>query len=373
MIARLLLVVALLLPGSAARAFDTAARAAILLDHRTGTVLFEKNADQPIPPASMSKLMTAWMVFERLQAGTLELGDELPVSEKAWRTGGSKMFVHVGHRVRVEDLLRGIIVQSGNDACVVVAEALAGSEEAFAAQMTRRAAELGLTRSRFANAWGDDHPEHMMSARDLALLASLLVRTFPEHLHYYSEREFTYAGIKQQNRNPLLRAGVPGVDGLKTGHTSVAGYGLVATAERDGRRLVQVVAGLETERLRRAEAERLLEHGFRDFEEYRLMAPGETVAQAGVWLGAEATVPLAPAEPVTVTLTREARKSLQVTLRYAEPAVAPITRGQPLGEVEIRAEGLAPRRLPLVAAQDVARAGMLGRLTGMVSYMVFGG
>lgn len=368
-----LLALLLALPATAARAFDTAAKAAILIDHRTGEVLFAKNADQPIPPASMSKLMTAFMVFERLKAGSLKLDDRLPVSEKAWRTGGSKMFVHVGDRVKVEDLLRGIIVQSGNDACVVIAEALAGSEEAFVAQMTKRASEVGLTHSRFANAWGDDDPNHIMSARDLARIASLIVAGFPEYVHFYSEPEFTYANIKQQNRNPLLRAGVPGVDGMKTGHTSQAGYGLVATASRDGRRLVLVVAGLDTERQRRAEAERLLEHGFRDFQEYRLFPTGAPIVETAVWMGEAATVPLVADDLVTVTLTREARRSLAVTLRYDGPAVAPITKGQKLGEIEIRADGKEPRTVPLLAGSDVGRAGMLGRLAGMMGYLVSGG
>lgn len=365
-----LLLLAALRPAAA---YETVARAAILLDAQTGEVLFAKNPDEPLPPASMSKLMTALMVFERLKAGTLKLDDTLPVSERAWRTGGSKMFVHVGDRVRVDDLLRGIIIQSGNDACTVVAEAIAGTEEAFADQMTVRAREIGLTHSAFKNASGLDDPGHFMSVRDLTTVARRIIVEHPDSFKFYGEREFTYAGIKQPNRNPLLQANVPGVDGMKTGHTSVAGYGLVATAQRDGRRLLLAVTGLESERQRRSESERLLEHGFRDFQEYRLFAPGETVAEVGVWLGEAAKVAATPAQPVAVTLSREARKSLAVTLHYNEPVPAPVAPGQPLGEVEIRADGMEPRRQPLVAATAVERAGVLGRVTGAVEHLVFGG
>jgi D-alanyl-D-alanine carboxypeptidase (penicillin-binding protein 5/6) len=358
---------------AAAVPFETAARSAILLDYRNNEVLYAKNADEPLPPASMSKLMTALMVFQRLKEGSLGLKDELPVSEKAWRTGGSKMFVEVGSRVSIDDLLQGIIVQSGNDACVVVAEGLAGSEEAFAARMNERARELGLAASSFQNATGLDHPEHRMSARDLATLARIIIHDYPDYFHYYSQKEFTYSGITQGNRNPLLQAGVPGVDGMKTGHTSEAGYGLVATAERDGRRLILVLAGLESQRQRRVEGERLLEYGFRDFQEYRLYAAGESVVDAPVWLGSSATVPLVGAEPIAVTLGREARKSLRVTLRYDEPVLAPIQKGQVLGALEIAADGKETRTVPLVAGEDVDRAGIFGRITGVVSYLVWGG
>ena len=274
-----------------ASAFETPARAAILIDLQSDQVLFAKNPDEPLPPASMSKLMTAFMVFERLEDGSLGLDDTLPVSEKAWRKGGSKMFVEVGARVRVEDLLRGIIIQSGNDACIVVAEGLAGSEEAFAEQMTQRARELGLTHTTLKNASGWPDPEHLMSVRDLALLAQTLIERFPNYYTLYSEKEFTYNGIRQYSRNPLLHQDL-GADGLKTGYTDEAGYGLAASAVRDGRRLVMVLAGLERPGDRAREAERLLEYGFRQFKSYQLFSAGEAVGQAGVWLGSAPTVPL---------------------------------------------------------------------------------
>lgn len=368
----LVVLVLAVLTSAPARAFETAARAAILMDHRTGLVLFEKNADQRLPPASMSKLMTAYLIFARLKEGRLRLDDEVGVSERAWKMGGSQMFLKVGDRVRVEDLIRGIIVQSGNDACVAMAEAIAGSEEAFAQEMTETGRQIGLENSTFTNATGLDEPDHLMTVRDLAILARRIITDFPEYYRYYSEREFEYGGIRQQNRNPLLQAGVPGVDGMKTGYTEQSGYGLVATALRDGRRVIAVLAGLRSEAERRSEGERFLEHGFRDFQEYRLFRPGEPVAEADVWLGAEAKVPLVPLDLVAVTLSRQARKGLVVKLRHDNPVPAPIQKGQELGRLELSAPGMAPVTVPLVADRAVPRAGMLGRVTNALGYLVWG-
>jgi D-alanyl-D-alanine carboxypeptidase (penicillin-binding protein 5/6) len=355
-----------------AQAFETAAKAAIIMDHRTGVVLFEKNADERIPPASMSKLMTAYMIFDRLKAGRLKLDDEITISEKSWKMGGSQMFLKVGDRVKVEDLIRGIIIQSGNDACVAMAEALAGSEEEFAREMNEKAQELGLTNSGFANSTGLDAPGHLMSVRDLALLAHRIIQDFPEYFKYYSEREFVYRDIKQQNRNPLLQANVPGVDGMKTGYTEQAGYGLVATAKRGDRRVITVLAGLGAIAQRKTEGERLLEYGFREFQEYALFQGGETVVDARVWQGAEPTVPLVPAQTVGVTLSREARKGLVVKLRYDNPVGAPVAAGQPLGSLEISAPNVTTFTVPLVAGREVPRAGMVGRVTGAMGYLIWG-
>jgi D-alanyl-D-alanine carboxypeptidase (penicillin-binding protein 5/6) len=355
-----------------AQAFETAAKAAIIMDHRTGVVLFEKNADERIPPASMSKLMTAYMIFDRLKAGRLKLDDEITISEKSWKMGGSQMFLKVGDRVKVEDLIRGIIIQSGNDACVAMAEALAGSEEEFAREMNEKAQELGLTNSGFANSTGLDAPGHLMSVRDLALLAHRIIQDFPEYFKYYSEREFVYRDIKQQNRNPLLQANVPGVDGMKTGYTEQAGYGLVATAKRGDRRVITVLAGLGAISQRKTEGERLLEYGFREFQEYALFQGGETVVDARVWQGAEPTVPLVPAQTVGVTLSREARKGLVVKLRYDNPVGAPVAAGQPLGSLEISAPNVTTFTVPLVAGREVPRAGMVGRVTGAMGYLIWG-
>jgi D-alanyl-D-alanine carboxypeptidase (penicillin-binding protein 5/6) len=368
-----LLVALLALAGGPAAAFETSARAAIVIDHRTGQELFAKNADLALPPASMSKLVTALLVFEEIKAGRLRLDDTLPVSEKAWRTGGSKMFVKIGERVRVEDLLRGMIIQSGNDACVVLAEALAGSEAAFAERATRRARELGLTQTRLKNATGLPDPEHLMSVRDLATVASRIIREHPDLYRLYGEKEFEYAKIRQPNRNPLLQAGVPGVDGVKTGYTEEAGYGLVVSAEREGRRIVLVVAGLDTLRQRRSEAELLLEYAFREFQEYKLFGAGETVVEVPVWMGDAAAVPAVPASVVGVTLRREARKDLKVTARFEAPLPAPVAAGQEIGRLEIVLPGRPPTTVPLLAGRAVERAGLLGRLTGALGYLVQGG
>ena len=353
-------------------AFETAAKAAIMLDNRTGQVLFAKDPDVALPPASMSKLMTAYVAFEQLKQGRLKLDDMLPVSEHAWKMGGSQMFLEVGDRVSVSDLLRGIIIQSGNDACVVVAEALAGSEPAFAEMMNARAAELGLTASHFVNSNGLDEPGHLMSVRDLAVLARRIIQEFPEYYSIYSEREYTYGGIKQRNRNPLLQAGVPGVDGMKTGYTSQAGYGLVTSALRGDQRLILVITGLPSLKARSAEAARLLEYGFREFQEYSVFKPGQVVREADVWFGEQPKVPLVAADTVAVTLSREARKGMVVKLFYDSPAPAPIAKDQPLGRVEVTAPGSEPFTVPLLAAADVPEAGMLGRLTGAINYLIWG-
>jgi len=361
----------LLIPAMPAAAFETPARAAILVDLEADQVLFARNPDEPLPTASMSKLMTAFMLFERLEDGRISLDDTFPVSEKAWRKGGSKMFVEVGSRVRVEDLLRGIIVQSGNDACIVVAEALAGSEEEFARQMTARARELGLTSTNLTNASGWPDPEHVMSVRDLATLAALLINRFPEYYPLYREKEFTFNGIRQYSRNPLLHSD-PSADGLKTGYTEEAGYGLVASAVRGDRRLLLVLAGLDSARQRGEEAERLLEYGYNQFKNYRLFSTGEAVELANVWLGDDTTVPLVLEEDVVVSLTSEGRRKLEVKVVYDGPIPAPVANGSALAELEITAPGIEPRRLPLVAGQEVRAANLFGRVTSALGYLIWG-
>jgi D-alanyl-D-alanine carboxypeptidase (penicillin-binding protein 5/6) len=355
----------------AAEAYETPAQAAILVDLESGQELYAKNPDLPMPPASMSKLMTVLMVFERLADGSLSLDDTFPVSEKAWRKGGSKMFVEVGSRVRVEDLLRGIIVQSGNDACIVVAEALGGTEEAFSEQMTRRGRELGLTNSTFKNASGWPDAEHLMSVRDLARLAAIIIESYPEYYGIFAEKEFTFSEIRQYTRNPLLYRDI-GADGLKTGHTEEAGYGLAASAVRDGRRLVMVISGLERAPDRAREAERLLEHGYRNFKNYQLFARGDAVDHADVWLGSTQTVPLVIQEDVWVSLSADGRRDLQVKVVYDGPIPAPVADGSQLAHLEIVAPGLEPRRVPLIAGEAVQAASVLGRVTSAIGYLIWG-
>lgn len=364
----MMLVLALTSP---ARAIDTKAREAILIDATTGAVLLEKDADAPMPPASMSKIMTVYMVFTRLEEGRLSLDDTLPVSERAWKMGGSKMFVEVGSEIRVEDLLQGVIVQSGNDACIVLAEGLAGSEEAFAEAMTEKAREIGLTDSNFTNATGWPDPDHRTTARDLATLALRTIRDFPDFYRYYSEKEFVWSEIRQGNRNPLLYKTV-GADGLKTGHTEEAGYGLTASAVQGDRRLILVVSGLESVRERSEESERLLRWGFREFDNYALFKANDTVDEAPVWLGEATTVPLVANENLVLTLTRNARKGMKVSVNYASPIPAPIEQGQELAQLVVTPSEGDAVSFPLYAGASVEQKGPFGRLVSAVQFLIFG-
>ena len=351
--------------------YETSAKQAILVDAETGAVLMEKASDELMHPASMSKLMTVYMVFERLRDGSLKLDDTMRVSEKAWRMGGSKMFVRVDTLVTVEDLLRGVIIQSGNDASIVLAEGLASSEEAFAEAMTRRARELGMNDSVFKNATGWPDPEHLVTSRDMATLAQHVIRDYPEYYPYFAERTFTYNKIKQGNRNPLLYRGA-GADGLKTGHTEQSGYGLVASAERNGRRLILVVNGLDSVNARSREAERLLDFGFREFKNYELFGDGETVDEAPVWLGEADTVPLVLEAPLTITMQRKARRNMKVVVQMDRPIPAPVKKGDRVATLVITAKDSTTIEKPLFAAQDVDRRGLIGRVTAAISHLVFG-
>lgn len=357
---------------------DTLARQMILMDMTSHTVIFAKNADEMMPPSSMSKLMTALMVFERLAEGKLRLDDVLPVSEKAWRMQGSKMFVHVGDRVKVEDLLRGVIIQSGNDACIVLAEGIAGSEERFAELMNERARQLGLQKSVFRNASGWPETDHLMTARELALLAQIIIERFPQYYHFYSEKDFTYGidsvsrrPITQGNRNPLLYKDV-GADGLKTGHTDAAGYGLTASAKRGDRRLILVVNGLKSMNERSREAERLLEIGFREYESYRLFTKGSVIEDADVWLGEKPKVGLVASQDMAVTMARRNRPGMKVVLSYESPLPAPIQQGAPLAKLTITAPEMQPIEVPLVAAESVAQLGFSGRISAALGHLLWG-
>ncbi len=352
---------------AAAEAFKTSARAAILVDVTTDQILYEKAADEALPPASMSKLMTVYMIFERLKYGGLSLEDTLPVSKKAWRKGGTKMFVELGGRISIDNLLHGIITQSGNDACIVVAEGLAGSEEAFAEQMTRRAREIGLTQSVFKNANGLPAKGHVMSVRDLATLAHILVEEFPEYYHYFGAREFQYGAIKQYSRNKLLGK-VPGVDGLKTGYTDDAGYGITASAKRGDRRLIAVLAGLRSAKERAREGERLLEYGFQNFGLFHVVERGQTVEQVAVWQGDRPSVPLVASESLVLTLSHEARRDLAVKLVYDAPLPAPVPAGSVVGHLDVTAPGLEPRAVPLVVGADVGTVSLFGRMSNAFGY-----
>jgi D-alanyl-D-alanine carboxypeptidase (penicillin-binding protein 5/6) len=350
---------------------DTQARQALIVDFDTDAVLLEKNADERMPPSSMSKLMTMYVVFEQLKQGRLRTEQELPVSERAWQMGGSKMFVRVGSTVSVENLMRGVIVQSGNDACIVLAEAISGSEQQFAELLNETARRIGLTSSNFRNATGWPDPEHRMTCRDLARLAKRIIADFPDYYPYYNERSFRWNDISQDNRNPTL-ARVPGADGLKTGHTEEAGYGLTSSAKRGERRLILVVNGLPTMRARAEESDRLLEWGFREFENVVLFRAAEVVEEVPVYLGDRRTVPLVGGKDLVVTLPKQWRRNLQARLRYEAPISAPVSKGQELGRMEVSGQGVPPMSLPLIAGADVDRLGMVSRIPAVIGRWVSG-
>jgi len=354
-----------------ALALDTAARAAMVVDFDTGIVLLAKNEDEPLPPASMSKLMTLNMVFEALADGRLTLDERLPVSEHAMSYGGSTMFLNTRDRVTVEDLIRGVIVLSGNDACVVFAEALAGTEAEFARRMTERAQELGMLNSTFANSngWPDD--SQRMSARDLVFLARRLIKEFPQYYHYFAETEFGFderAPQNRFNRNPLLALDI-GADGLKTGHTVEAGYGLVGSAMRDGRRVVFMIAGLESAGARETEAERLMNWAFREFTQRTLFNAGTRLAEAEVWMGQAPTVGLALRDDVSLLLPFQEINNIRANVRYTGPIPArdgarnQITVGDELAVLEISVPEIRDYSLPLVTMESVATAGNPTRFT----------
>ena len=360
--------IALAAPGMA---IEISSAQAILVDFQTGEVLFEKDADVSMTPSSMSKIMTVYKMFERLKDGRLQLTDSFAVSEKAWRKKGSKMFVAVNSRVKVEDLIRGIVVQSGNDASIVVAEGLAGSEDAFAAELNETARELGMSNSNFVNASGWPDPDHRTTARDLATLALATIRNFPDYYHYYSEQSFSYNGIKQGNRNPLIYRDV-GADGLKTGHTEAGGFGLTASAIRGGRRLVAVLNGMPSKKARGRDAERLLDWGFREFNNYTLFEKGAKVSTAPVWMGAEASVPLVLPDSLTLTLPVKARRKMVVKVAMNSPVPAPIKKGDQLARLKIEMPGRAPMQFPLLAGDDVERLGAISRLAAALRFILFG-
>lgn len=372
MLHRILLVATLLALCLPARAFETRAGAAWVYDVTFETVLLEKNADTALPPASMSKLMTLNMLFEALRDGRVTMDTTFSVSARAHAMGGSTMFLSELDKPRVEDLIHGIIINSGNDACVVVAEGLAGSEDAFAAQMTERAKALGMTHSAFRNASGWPAEGHVMSMRDLGILAKRLITEFPEYYPFFAMTEFNYkdrAPANSQNRNPLLRiAGGDWVaDGLKTGHTTEAGYGLVGSALRGDRRVIFVISGLASEKDRAEESEALANWAFRQFVSRTLAPKGTRVAEAEVFMGAAHTVGLVPAEDVVALVPALVQEGVTAEVTYQGPLTAPLKAGQQVAELVIHVPGLPDRRVPLLAEGDVARGGFLTRLTAAVA------
>ncbi|HEY1615671.1 MAG TPA: D-alanyl-D-alanine carboxypeptidase family protein [Rhizomicrobium sp.] len=377
---------------AASAAIETAAEHAVVMDGATGQVLWAKDAETASPPASMSKLMTLELLFQRLKDGRVKLTDTFPVSQRAWSTQGSKGFAMIGSRIPVETLIRGIIIASANDMCVVVAESLGGSVEAFADMMNARAKQLGLAQSHFVNPDGlPDPPGQMMSVLDLAKLARHLIYDYPQYYHYFSERSFTQdvgngRSITQQNRDSVLDK-FPGTDGLKTGHTDAAGYGITVSAVQNGHRLILVLNGLRYPQLdkmtpaaqdwhgvqlRGDEAARMMGIAFREFRQYRLFKQDDVVGQAEVWQGAVDTVPLKVAAPLDVTLQVESRPGMKVTLVYDGPVPAPIAKGQQVGVLKITAPDYPGAEIPVYAANAVPGAGIVGRIFTGLRALLFG-
>lgn len=342
---------------------STTANHALLMDAQSGEVLWQKDAQTPMPPASMSKLMTLELLFKRLKDRRIKLNDTFPVSERAWRErAGSECFVNVGDRMTVESLIQCIIIVSGNDSTIVVAEALGGTVDGFVAMMNARARELGLTQSHFVNPDGlDVPPGQMMSALDLAKLARHIIYSYPDLYHYFGEKDFVWSNIHQPNRNPLL-FNTPGADGLKTGHIEASGYGLVGSAIRNGQRIIVVLNGLASEKDRADEGARLIETGFREFRHYQLFKPGDIVSQADVFGGSDKTVPLTVKAPVGVTLQVDSRPGMKVAAHFNSPLAAPIAQGQQVGTLTVTAPDFPGMTAPLYAARDVAKVGIFGRI-----------
>jgi D-alanyl-D-alanine carboxypeptidase (penicillin-binding protein 5/6) len=341
------------------------AKSYLLIEHNSGRVLAESNADERVEPASLTKILTAYVVFQELSTGNIKLSDKVLISEKAWRTGGSKMFVEVGERVSVEDLLKGMIIQSGNDASVALAEHIAGSEAAFAELMNTHARRLGMTNSHFANADGLPRPEHYTTARDMVLVTAATIREFPEYYAWYAQKEFVFNGIKQHNRNMLLYQD-DSVDGVKTGYTEAAGYCLIASAKRDDMRLISVVMGSTGPKARAQASLALLSYGFRFYETHRLYSGGQPVETLRVWMGEIADLPVGPAQDVSVTIPRRKYDRLSATLTKDSGISAPIVKGDVVGHISIDFEGEEIRRVSLVALRDVAEGGLLQKVKDTV-------
>lgn len=361
--------------ASVVQAFETEAEAAFVIDQTTGTVLLDKNADTPLPPASMSKLMTIYMAFEAIADGRLDVDETLPVSAHAASFGGSSMFLDTTDRVRVEDLLRGVIVLSGNDASVVIAEALSpdGSEAGFARYMTERGRELGMTQSTFINASGWPAAGHRMSMRDLALLAERIIVDYPTYYPLFAETEFAFDGrvpSNSQNRNPILQMGI-GADGLKTGHTQEAGFGLVGSAKQGERRIIFVITGLDTPQQRAEESAKIVNWAFRQFAQKDLLDAGSRIAEADVWMGEAPTVGLTVTEDISLLVPVLRADQVSANIVYDGPLEAPIAAGQKVGELIITLDELPERRFPVVAADAVPAGGFENRLR-VAAEVVFG-
>ena len=354
---------------------DTSAEFAYVTDFASGKVLMDKDPDSPMKPASMAKIMTVYVAFQQIADGSLSLDDAFLISEKAWRKGGSKTFVEVGKQVAVRDLLMGVVVQSGNDAAIAIAEGISGTEDGFAEEMNYVARQLGMNNTVFKNATGWPDPDQVTTARDLNILATALIRDFPSQdfpdlYPMFAEKTFTYNGIKQGNRNPLVY-GTQGADGLKTGHTEESGYGLVGSALREGQRVVMVLNGMTSMKQRSSESRRLMDLMFREFRQYRFFDKGQAVDRAAVWLGSEARVDLVLEEPLHLVLSRTDRRRMKMSVQWNDPVPAPIKAGQKIGTLTL---DFPDRTMSydLTAAKGVAELGMFDRVGEALKFLIFG-
>lgn len=362
------------LPISAAE-ITSPAKQVHVTDYGSGKILFSKNADEPMKPASMAKIMTVFIAFQRIADGGLKMTDEFVVSTKAWKKGGSRSFLELGSKVTVNDILHGIIVQSGNDAAIVMAEGISGTEKAFADEMNFWAKKIGMNNTNFRNSTGWPDTDLTTTAKDLNILTTELISRFPadkypELYPIFAKREFSFNKIRQPNRNPLVY-GSAGADGLKTGHTQESGYGLVGSAMRDGQRVVMVLNGMTSIKQRAAESRRLMDLMFREFKTYRFFDKGQVIDQANVWLGNSAKVDLVIDEPLHLILSYQERRNTKLSVQWLDPVPAPIKKGDQLGTLTLDTNGKI-REVPLLARQDVQILGMFNRVSAAVKYLIFG-
>ena len=351
-------------------AIESIAKTALLIDLSTGEVLLDKNSEEKTYPSSMTKIMTALMAFEKIKDGTLSMDQEFLISKKAWKMGGSKMFIEVDKKVKVSDLLLGVVVQSGNDASIAIAEGISGSEETFAVEMNNFAKKIGLTNTNFVNSSGWPNDNHYTTAKDLAKIAEYTLNEHPELYEMYAINDYTYNGIKQDNRNPLLYS-FEGADGFKTGHTQAAGYGLVGSAERGGRRLLLVLNGLETSRSRAQESLRLMDWGFNNFQLVDFYKQGEVVIEASTWLGKKEKVKLSSQQDISVSIPKTHLSDMKVEVLIEEPIPTPISINDQVGVVQI---SYADKKLqyPLLASENIEQKGFFSRITSALYYLVLG-
>ena len=352
--------------------FLSKANFALVVDFQTGAILYEKNATSKVYPASMSKLMTLYILFEEIENGNYTLDTKLEVSEKAWRKGGSKMFLEMGKDVSVKDLLKGIIIQSGNDACIVVAENISGDESSFADLMNKKAKEIGLYNSNFTNSTGWPDENHYMTASDLAILSSRIIKDFPQFFYLFKEKKFSYNNISQNNRNPLLYS-YNFADGLKTGYTEDSGYSLAAAAVKSNRRLILILSGLNSEKERKDEAKKLFEWAFKNFVNISLYKKEDVVQQIDVWIGKKAVTDLYSKQDIIFTVKKENRKNFQAKVIFDNPVVAPINTETAYGKLVVGNTTNGVLEYPLYSKEIIEKAGFFKKITNSLSYLIFGG